>query len=288
MILKILAAGAALAALVGVHHAAAQTAQAAKEPEVRREVVVVQRGGHGKMDANGDGEITRDEFMAPHAEMFARMDKNGDGKVTTEEMQAMHPPGGDGRRGPGGHDVMIFRGGPEAGGPAWVGGAPGEQRVEVRMTAPGGGHGAMDKDSDGFVSRAEFDAAHAEMFGKLDADNDGRVSDAEMKSHHEAMMARHGSGGPGGMMMMGEPAEGGSQVFIHRRGGEAGVEHEVRVVRVERGGDGMDKNKDGRISMNEFLAPMKDAFREMDANRNGYLDAGEGGHGAAASRSSGD
>lgn len=293
MTLKILAAGAALAALVGVHHASAQTAEAPAAPgaEVRREVVVIQGGGPGKMDANGDGEITREEFMAPHGEMFSRMDKNGDGKVTAEEMQAMHPPGG-GHRGPGGRDVMIFRGGPQAGGPVWVEGAPGEQRVEVRMMGPGGGHGAMDKDADGFVSRAEFDAAHAEMFGKLDTDKDGRVSDAEMKARHEAMMAGHGPGGPGRMMVMGEPGGDGSHVFIHRRGGEAGEaagEREVRVVRIERsGGDGMDKNKDGRISMNEFLAPMKEAFREMDADRNGYLDAGEGGHGAAASRGSGD
>jgi hypothetical protein len=46
-------------------------------------------GGHGmnKMDTNGDGEVSKDEFMA-HKEMrFMMKDKNGDGKLTTEEMK---------------------------------------------------------------------------------------------------------------------------------------------------------------------------------------------------------
>jgi Ca2+-binding EF-hand superfamily protein len=43
--------------------------------------------GEGMMlefnDINGDGQVTRDEFMARTADWFARMDRNGDGAITT-------------------------------------------------------------------------------------------------------------------------------------------------------------------------------------------------------------
>lgn len=52
--------------------------------------------GHGKMnpangmmrkftDVNGDGTVTRDEFMASIPDWYARMDKNADGTVTVED-----------------------------------------------------------------------------------------------------------------------------------------------------------------------------------------------------------
>ncbi len=46
-------------------------------------------GEHGmkKMDTDGDGEISREEFMA-HKEMcFMKKDINGDGKLTADEMK---------------------------------------------------------------------------------------------------------------------------------------------------------------------------------------------------------
>jgi hypothetical protein len=65
-----------------------------------------------KLDTNGDGSISLEEFKAgPRAqkdpakaeEAFKKMDTNGDGKVTLEEFKAGHhgPPGGPG--GPGKH-----------------------------------------------------------------------------------------------------------------------------------------------------------------------------------------
>jgi hypothetical protein len=45
-------------------------------------------GMRGKMDANGDGVVTKAEFHAPALAMFDRTDTNKDGTVTPEERQA--------------------------------------------------------------------------------------------------------------------------------------------------------------------------------------------------------
>ncbi len=43
-----------------------------------------------KMDADGDGTVTKKEFDKMHSEMFKKMDANGDGKITKEEKMAHH------------------------------------------------------------------------------------------------------------------------------------------------------------------------------------------------------
>ena len=39
-----------------------------------------------RLDANGDGVITREEFLSRPMRMFDRLDMNGDGRITREEM----------------------------------------------------------------------------------------------------------------------------------------------------------------------------------------------------------
>jgi hypothetical protein len=56
-------------------------------------------GGGGNMDANGDGKISKAEFLANNG-MFARVDTNKDGKIDAAERAAMPARGGG--RGPGG------------------------------------------------------------------------------------------------------------------------------------------------------------------------------------------
>ena len=41
-----------------------------------------------KVDTNGDGVISKAEFMAKHEEMFAKMDANKDGNLSADEMKA--------------------------------------------------------------------------------------------------------------------------------------------------------------------------------------------------------
>ena len=41
-----------------------------------------------KMDSNGDGKISAEEWTAAHKDMYMKMDTNGDGKVTPDEMKA--------------------------------------------------------------------------------------------------------------------------------------------------------------------------------------------------------
>ncbi len=57
-------------------------------------------GGGGmleRLDTNGDGVITKDEYMADVAKRFARLDTNKDGKVSQAEREAARPGGMGGR-----------------------------------------------------------------------------------------------------------------------------------------------------------------------------------------------
>jgi len=50
------------------------------------------RGDRPERDANGDGQISREEFSAMGQTMFDRLDANDDGRVTRAEAEAARPP----------------------------------------------------------------------------------------------------------------------------------------------------------------------------------------------------
>lgn len=108
-------------------------------------------------DSNGDGVITRVEFLAARSARFARMDRNGDGVVARDDFGRM----------------LKFR--PQAG-----------ERLDAVIEQ-------LDKNGDGRVTRAEFDAAPTLIFDRADANSDGRIDKAELaaaKQRLEALKAQ--------------------------------------------------------------------------------------------------
>jgi len=45
-------------------------------------------GMMSKYDLNGDGALTKDEFIKAHEDKFMKMDADGDGSITKDEMKA--------------------------------------------------------------------------------------------------------------------------------------------------------------------------------------------------------
>lgn len=104
-------------------------------------------GGHLRgADANNDGNVTREEFLARPTAMFARLDANSDGVIQASERPQPR------RR----H-------------------AEGESRP-ARVNP--------DADNNGSISQAEFAAMGARRFDRMDANDDGRVTREEAQAGH--------------------------------------------------------------------------------------------------------
>ncbi len=284
---------------------------AGRETRVETRVFVVGGDGDAKvsMDKDGDGFISRDEFTAPLGDAWAKLDKDGDGRVAVEELRMQHGPGGEGP------NMMFMRhpGGPGAeGGPmAWhmqQGDGPmvirrsgpdgetiEERRIEMRMGEPGesGERTMVFRSGDGeertIVIPAGPGGEHAQMqWRMLDGAGEGEGGERNV-------IIMGGPGGEGGpmhwQMMDGEgEGEGGERrvIIMQGPGGHAGHgpmpfmlpdgagERNVQVFRFE-GQRDTDANDDGRVSEEEFLAPMREAFRKMDKDGSGSLEEGERG-----------
>ncbi|MFW2342287.1 hypothetical protein [Brevundimonas sp.] len=196
-----------------------------------------------------------------------------------------------------------------------------ENRVVFVAADPEGENG-LDRDGDGFVSRAEFARPMDEAFAGMDSNGDGRLSPDELQYRAGAPGMDHDvrvitMGGPemswtstpegsgphrievrrveGGdleveahsFVFVGEDGEfttegeGPVRVMV-RRSEDAGAagEHRVEWIREGEGAE-MDANGDGRVTEAEFLAPLREIFRQMDADGSGVLEEGErGGNGA--------
>ena len=189
----------------------------APQRETRFAFVTSGDGAPGRLDANEDGEVTREEFSAPLNDAFARMDRNGDGRLTGDELPRMMGGHEDMTvmRGPGPHRFEMRRpgapGGPEIefrreGDRTIIlsdGGEPGERHVTIRRSGEPGqmilerhegmpanrrveaihiggpGHARLDTDGDGKVSEAEFMAPLREAFTRADKDGSGFIEEGE-------------------------------------------------------------------------------------------------------------
>jgi Ca2+-binding EF-hand superfamily protein len=186
-----------------------------------------------KMDKDGDGRITKEEFTGP-AEMFARLDRNGDGCLDQADFAPDARPPGDGK--------------PPEGGMPPPGGGFDPEAIKARWKA-------MDKDGDGKVSREEYTGKMP--FEKIDGDGDGFLTDADL-----ARLPKP----PGEPGQPGQPGAGPGRAGPGRPGPGAEVlrrfdkDKDGRVSRDEFPGSDerfteMDKDGDGCLTEKDFPAP---------------------------------
>lgn len=169
--------------------------------------------GPGNIDADGAGQVTREEFAAPLNDAFGRMDKDGDGRLSREELSADHAPGDANvtiRRRGGGPEIERFelrRTGPDVEGGRRIESdgertmvfvAPegrGEDPHVVVRTLPRGEEGVVhvrrgrDGEGDGRVVIRTVDG-RAPGSDDLDKDGDGKISEAEFTAPLREAFAR--------------------------------------------------------------------------------------------------
>ncbi|MBD3760487.1 EF-hand domain-containing protein [Rhizorhabdus sp.] len=183
-------AGAALAATMTA--AAAFAAVPDGPPRTRAEVQARVTEHFKKLDANGDGYVTKDEADAARAKMreafaekrgerraghFAMLDKDKNGSLSKDEYMAP-PPRAEGKDGPGGkHDGMH-------------GGHRMKRHGGMGMGMGGKMLERADANKDGKVSLAEAQTSALAMFDKVDANRDGTISPEEHKAARDAMRAK--------------------------------------------------------------------------------------------------
>ncbi len=160
------------------------------------------------LDTNGDGIIDAKE-IANAVAALKKLDKNGDGRLTEDEYRPARPQGGPGG-GQGGFGGQ--RGGPgQGGGPGGPGGPGGEPRRPEGQPGAGGGPAEKpggdsdfitrlfqnDKNKDGKLTKDELPEAMQSLFERVDTNGDGVIDRKEAAAFAERMKQRGGSPTPG-------------------------------------------------------------------------------------------
>lgn len=164
------------------------------------------------LDANNDGVIDAKE-LANAVAVLKRLDKNGDGRLTDDEFRPMRPGGGGfggpgGQGGPGGFGGQQGGkgfGGPQGRGQGGFGGEPGGPEGQK------GGGGQVpksdgdfvsrlfqnDKNNDGKLTKAELPEGLQAIFERGDTNRDGVIDRQEAGVLAERMKSRSGGQGQG-------------------------------------------------------------------------------------------
>jgi len=243
----------------------------------------------GRMDSNGDGSISQDEFQGANLTRFQAMDTNQDGFITEEEFTSSHPgPAGPGLGGPffleaDSNDDQVITSDEWS---AFV------QALEVDdqggVVLPGRGNGPVmrhDSNENGILEPSEVLA----MFDVLDQNDDGQLDSQDRPEGRR--------GGFGNGDLMGPPWLASAdqdddqritaeewQAFLSSITDEDGnvnlselIQQEVQTRMIQR----LDINQDGVVSADE----MQVLFDRMDHNDDDVLSAedrqgrGQGKHG---------
>jgi Ca2+-binding EF-hand superfamily protein len=209
-----------------------------------------------EIDSAKKGEVTREQFLKYRMKTFDQLDANKDGKLSLDEFLKV------------------------AEAPFTTEG-PGVPPLEERRTRARAEFQNLDTNRDGFVERAEAEAlVHAE-FNQYDTDRDNKVSEAEIRRIVQAALLRNEQA---------QDAQRREQEAQKRKGLVAVNEF---IDMQLRSADQIDKNGDGKISQQEYIALAGPAdgpqaqglppfdlrrkivlvkFAEIDTNKDGVLD----------------
>jgi len=174
-------------------------------------------------DTDGDGKITRDEYLAAMEKAFARLDANGDGVIDSTERPQM--------------------------------GASPEQRVDQMLAR-------LDTNKDGKITADEFKGPE-ERFKAMDANSDGAVTREELIKAHArpgqpgrgGPAGQPGEAGPGaGGQGQGQRGEGFFERFDTNKDGKVTAdEFKGNPERFK----ALDTDNDGAITKEEMLQAAK-------------------------------
>lgn len=176
-----------------------------------------------RIDWNGDGKITLDEYMASERDRFEAMDRDGNGVIDCGSSRggrggggAAAPgrgrPGGGGSRGFGsrGRSSLCFADDLNRDGKVTRAEFDKVSQQEFNAFAKGGSLNPeqyyqllvgqsraisqrvfqrLDRDRDGKLSLAEFAASQEKLFARLDKNNDGVITEDELTSSRRSKLA---------------------------------------------------------------------------------------------------
>lgn len=185
-----------------------------------------------RFDANGDGQVTREDFLAQAERMTARMDKMKErmGKRMAN-MRDGKGPNGEGMQG------MTSRGdGPRDGKQGMAGRSDGPRKQGMMAGKHHGGKGMR-----GEMMRG--------MFAQVDLDSDGKISKEELGKLADKLFAN----GPLDL------------------DGFRAVTAEFKEPMYVRSFQRLDTNGDLTINFDEFMAPATKMIQRMDRNHDGVI-----------------